>query len=202
MAKQSLRLPTAGATQFGVSSIIVADRVGVRDTPYSALDQRGHPYAIGLTEIVPASDSLFTRDERLSVAFQVVNPSADAGGKPDVSAALRILRLVGPREETAAALTPLRYDATTLPEDFDVRLGHPLLAAMSAPLATLPRGTYRLEVTVTDHLSGIAARAVTHRLSHRRDTTVAPGRGSGPGAGLRSRHDVRNSHARCGGRRD
>ena len=159
VAKQSLRLPTAGTTQFGVSSIIVADRVGVRDTPYSALDQRGHPYAIGLTEITPASDSLFTRDERLSVAFQVVNPSADAGGKPDVSAALRILRLVGPREETAAALTPLRYDATTLPEDFDVRLGHPLLAAMSAPLATLPRGTYRLEITVTDHLSGIAARA-------------------------------------------
>ena len=159
VARRSLDLPPASSSELGLSTVIVADRVAVRETPYSSLEQRAHPYAIGLTEITPARDAVFTRDDRISVAFQVVNPTATDTGKPDVAVSFRIVRVAADREAPVAALSPLRYDATTLPPDFDVRLGHPVLAAMSAPLATLGRADYRLHISVTDRLSGRAAAA-------------------------------------------
>jgi hypothetical protein len=161
VARRSIELPPATSGEFGLSSVILADRVGVREVPYTALEQRAHPYAIGPTEIMPARDAVFTRDDRISVAFQIVNPRANDTGKPDIAVNFRIVRLIGEREESVATLSPLRYDATTLPPEFDVRLGHPVIAAMSAPLATLPRGAYRLKIVANDRIAGTARAADT-----------------------------------------
>lgn len=151
VAHRTLDLPPALADEFRVSSIIVAEDVTVRETPYGPAEQRAHPYALGPTEVTPARDAVFTPDERLSLAFQVINARATGSGKPDVEVSFRITRLVGNREQQVAALTPLRYGPDTLPPDFDVRLGHPIIAAMSVPLATIPRGEYRLHITAVDH---------------------------------------------------
>jgi hypothetical protein len=153
VARRSLQLAPAVATEFGLSSVIVADQIGVRATPYSSLEQRAHPYAIGVTEIMPARDAVFTPDEQLAVAFQIVNPAASASGKPDVRVNLRIVRATGGRDEVVASLSPLTYDAATLPADFDVRLGHPVIAALAAPLTTIPRGEYRLVITAEDRIA-------------------------------------------------
>ncbi len=153
VARQSLQLAPA-RNEFGLSSVIVADQIGVRQVPYSALEQRAHPYAIGATEILPARDAVFTPAERIAVAFQIINPMASPSGKPDVRVELRIARFTGMREEPLAALSPLTYNDSTLPAEFDVRLGHPLIAALSAPLATVPRGQYRLLITAEDRVSG------------------------------------------------
>jgi len=40
-----------------------------------------------------------------------------------------------------------------MPPDFDLRVGHPLLVAMGVPLATVPRGDYRLKIAVNDRLA-------------------------------------------------
>lgn len=156
VVKRSLHLPSAPASDLAVSSIIVADGVGLRETPYPSDQQTAHPYAIGVTDITPAPDTLFTRDERLRVAFQVINPQPSELGKPDVVVAFRIVRVVGDREQPVASLTPQLYTAATLPEDFDLRLGHPVFAAMAAPLASLTRGDYRLKIVVSDRLAGKA----------------------------------------------
>ncbi len=37
-----------------------------------------------------------------------------------------------------------------MPAPFDLRLGHPVFVALIAPLATLGRGSYRLEIIVND----------------------------------------------------
>ena len=161
VVRRALRLPSAIPGALRVSSIIVADQVAVREVPYGPIEQRAHPYAIGPTEITLAGDAVFTRDEYLSVAFQIINPSPTTTGRPDIQVSFRIVRVIGDREESVAALSPLRYDDSTLPPDFDVRLGHPLLAAMSAPLATLPRGAYRLRISVTDRVSGTSASSHT-----------------------------------------
>ena len=153
VARRSLRLGPAMSTEFGLSSIIVADRIGVRAAPHDSLAQRAHPYTVGVTEIVPARDAVFTPAEQIAVAFQIVNPFPAETGKPDVLVSLRIARMNGAREEPVAALSPLTYNASTLPGDFDIRLGHPLFAAMAAPLATIPRGEYRLVITAEDRLS-------------------------------------------------
>ena len=157
LARRRLQLGPAGGAEFGLSSVIVAERVGLRQAPYDSLAQRAHPYAIGLTEIMPARNTVFTPARALSVAFQIFNASPSAEGKPDVRVEMRLVRLVGAREEPVAALSPLAYNATTLPPDFDLRLGHPVIAAMSAPLATVPRGSYRLMIAAEDKLGGAIA---------------------------------------------
>jgi hypothetical protein len=160
VARRSLQLAPA-TTEFGLSSIIVADGISVRPEPFDSLQQRAHPYAIGLTEITPARDAIFTPSQQIAVAFQIVNPTSSTSGKPDVHISPRITRLNGTREETVATLSPLVFDAATLPPEFDVRLGHPLIAAFAAPLATIPRGNYRLLVNAEDRggSSIVAARA-------------------------------------------
>ena len=52
------------------------------------------------------------------------------------------------------ALPAQRYNGTDLPDDFDVVKGHPLFAAVQAPLRAFLRGRYRLAITALDHLSG------------------------------------------------
>jgi hypothetical protein len=152
MARRAITLGPA-TPELALSTVIIADRIGVRAAPYSAAEQRGHPYSIGATDIVLARDTVFTPDERLAAAFQIVNPAPDATGKPDVIVNLRVARLNGTREEPVASLSPLAYNAASLPADFDVRLGHPLIAALAVPLATIPRGPHRLLITVEDRIA-------------------------------------------------
>jgi hypothetical protein len=159
VVKKALHLPAATTDALSLSSVIVADSVRARTTPYRPAEQAAHPYAIGLTEITPAADTVLTGDERLSVAFQIISARASESGKPEVETAMRVVRVVGDREEPVASLTPQAYSAATLPADFDLRLGHPLLAATSAPVASLQRGRYRLKIDVLDRLAGRAASA-------------------------------------------
>lgn len=160
VARQSIRLAPAAA-EFGLSSLIVADRIDVRTVPIGAIEQRGHPYSLGPTEITPARDLAFAPAERLSIAFQIFNPMAAAAGKPNVVVNPRIVRIAGLREEAVASLTPLTYDAATMPVDFDLRLGHPIIAALAVPLATLRRGEYKLLITAEDRQAAVVASAST-----------------------------------------
>jgi hypothetical protein len=161
VAKRSLHLPPATTTELLVSSVIVADSVSVRSRLYSAEEQRAHPYTMGLTDIIPAHDTTFTREERIAVAFQVINARPSETGKPDIVINFRLVRGTPDRELQVASLTPQRYDEATLPGDFDLRLGHPIFAAMAAPLATLGRGDYRLKILVSDRISGTSTTAET-----------------------------------------
>lgn len=155
--KKSISLPPASSDALTISSVILADGVHVRDAPYPAAEQASHPYSIGMTEIAPAADAVFTSDENLNVVFQVINPRPSGAGKPDVEIASRIVRLTGARAEPIAALNPLVYSADTMPAPFDLRQGHPVFAALSAPLNTLSRGNYRLEIIVNDRNGGRSA---------------------------------------------
>ena len=148
--KTSLSLPPASSDALTISSVILADGIRVRDAPYPAAEQAAHPYSIGMTEIAPAADAVFTNDEHINVVFQVINPRPSDSGKPDVEIASRLVRLTGARAEPVASLKPLTYTAETLPAPFDLRLGHPVFAALAAPLETLGRGKYRLEIIAND----------------------------------------------------
>lgn len=153
-----LRLPVAPAG-FSLGSVIVADAITFRDQIYRADQQTAHPYTIGTTEIEPAADGVFTNDEKLSVAFQVLNAAASPAGKPDVSIGFRLFRTTESGEQPAGSLTPLEYTEQTLPADFNLLLGHPILAAMAAPLGSLPRGEYRLAIAATDRLARVSTTA-------------------------------------------
>ncbi|MFA5907400.1 MAG: hypothetical protein WC815_01350 [Vicinamibacterales bacterium] len=157
--KRALSLPPATILDLTLSSVIVADAVAARAAPYPPAQQAAHPYAIGSTDITPARDTVFTRDERLAVAFQIINARPNVSGKPDVTVGFRIVRIDGDREVQVASLNSQSYTEATMPADFDLRLGHPLFAAVAAPLATVPRGDYRLKIAVNDRVAGTARTA-------------------------------------------
>lgn len=159
VVRKSLRLLAARTAGLETSSIILADSVGLRPAPYPPSEQASHPYSIGLMEITPARTTRYPRDRNLSVAFQVINAQSNEAGMPDVGVAFRIARVTGDRESQVATLVPQTYNATTLPPDFNLRLGHPLFAAVTAPLASLARGDYRLKITVSDRVAGTSANA-------------------------------------------
>lgn len=161
VVRKALHLPAARTAGLSTSSVILADSVTLRSAPYSASEQGSHPYSIGLMEIVPAGSSRYTREGNLAVAFQVINAQSSDAGMPDVEVGFRVVRVAGDRESPVASLTPQHYNSTTLPADFNLRLGHPLFAAVTAPLATLTRGDYRLKILVNDRVSGTSANADT-----------------------------------------
>jgi len=186
-----LQLPAA-TSAFALSDILLADAVRPLDGAFPLDQQNAHPYAIGAIEATPAADAVFRVDERLSVVFQVINPSGDAAGKPSVEVGYKVTRLVGEREEPVGVLPPQRFSAATLPVDFDVAKGHPLVPAVQASLARFTRGRYRLAVTAFDHLAGVSTTRDTrfevagtpHSLlneapapgqAFRRDAVLAPG---------------------------
>ena len=142
-----------------MSSVVIADDVKTRVVPYPPAEQSAHPYTIGATEITPARDAVFTRDERLAVAFQVINARPSDTGKPDVGVSFRIVRAEAERELPVASLNPQSYAEASMPADFDLRLGHPLFVAVGAPLASVPRGSYRLKIAVTDRAAGVTRTA-------------------------------------------
>ena len=158
--KHTLRLPTAQAG-LSLGSVIVADAITFRQEIYRADQQTAHPYTIGTTEIEPALDAVFTNDEKISVAFQVFGAAASSTGKPEVSIGFRLFRITAKGEQLAGSLTPLEYSDSTLPADFNLLLGHPIMAAMAAPLKSLAGGEYRLAIAATDRLARTSATAET-----------------------------------------
>jgi hypothetical protein len=157
--KKRLMLPAATTTELTVGSLILADSIQTRATAYPPTEQASHPYVIGLTEILPSADASFAGSENLSVVFQVINARASDNGKPNLDVAFEVVRIVKDQEQPVAALTPQSYSEKTLPAEFDLRVGHPLFATVSAPLATLKNGPHRLKILVTDRVSGTTATA-------------------------------------------
>jgi hypothetical protein len=150
-------LPPASTTDFSLSTVIVASDVAVRETPPTPAEQTARPYTIGTLDISPASDDVFTTDERLALVLQVINARGGVTGKPDVSVGYRVFRAVAAREEIVGTVPAQRYDESTLPRDFDSAKKHPLFAAVAIPLRTFRRGTYRVEIAAMDRIAGVGA---------------------------------------------
>jgi hypothetical protein len=159
--RQTVTLPAVKDAGLGLGSVILADAIRTRNEIYDSSQQSAHPYTIGNTEIEPALDRVFTNDERLAVAFQVFDAAPSPTGKPDVGVAFRLFRRTEQGETPGPSLAPLEYNENTLPADFNLLLGHPLLAAFAAPLRTLPRGDYRLAIAAVDRIARTTATAET-----------------------------------------
>jgi len=140
--RRPLTLPAVTGSGLALGSVIVADAIRAREQIYDSREQTAHPYAIGGTEIDPAADQVFTNDERLAVAFQVFAAMPSPGGKPDVGIAFRLFRQTPQGEQPGPSLAPLEYNEHTLPADFNLMLGHPLLADAPPVTARVSRARF------------------------------------------------------------
>lgn len=154
IARRRLVLPPASTTELALSTPIVADAVSLRDAPRAPSDQTAFPYSLGALDIVPARDHRLTPEEHLTVVVQVINARGTPDGMPDVLVGFRVFRRDTGAERLVGTLMPQRYNIETLPPDFDVRLRHPIFAAVGLPLRDFRRGEYRLEISAQDRIAG------------------------------------------------
>ena len=171
VVRQPLQVPDFAVETLTTSSVILADRLTVRANALRPEDLSDSPYVIGLSEIQPASDTRFRRDEELIVVFLVYNPSVTLEQKFDIEVEYHFFRQSAERggvsgEETAGRpaaregeiyfnhTRPQRFTPAVMGAGFDPAAGHPVMAGQGVPLAAFPHGDYRLVIRVTDRLSG------------------------------------------------
>ena len=154
LIKQTVTVPDFWSQELTTSSVIIASRIEPLQAPLSPNEQIERPYALGMMEIVPTTDMKFSTKGELSVFMLIYNPKVDAINKPDVTVEYNFYQKpVGAAEKFFNKTSPQPLNATTLPPQFDMSLGHQLQTGQAVPLASFPAGDYRLEIKVTDKLS-------------------------------------------------
>jgi hypothetical protein len=155
VARRGLRVPELFSGRLATSSVIQIERMGLHSAPLPAAERLVRPYAMGTMEVVPAWRSTYASTDTLSLFFVVYNPATSLEtGKPNVTVDYDFYQVAG-GEETFFNRTPrLAFDVDTLPAEFDLALGHQLIAERSVPLEKLPAGDYRVDILVNDRVSG------------------------------------------------
>jgi hypothetical protein len=154
LIKQTLTVPDFWAADLTTSSIIVSTHIEPLTAPLSPNEQLERPYAaLGSMEIVPSLDNKFTTKDELSIFFLIYGTKYDPMNKPDVSVEYSFYaKPAGVPEKFFNKTAPQALNATTLPKEFDMSVGHQLSTGQGVPLASFPVGDYRLEIKIIDKL--------------------------------------------------
>jgi hypothetical protein len=162
--KQTITVPNYWDGELTTSTVIVAEKVDSLSAPLAPEQVKREPYTIGTMQIVPSRTNTFSKKSEISFIFQIYNAALGADKKPDTSAEFTFYQKVAAEatgEKYFNATSPQVFSAKTLPPQWDADQGHPLPAGMSIPLGSFPEGEWRLEIKVTDKLSG---KTVTHNV--------------------------------------
>lgn len=160
--KQTITVPDYWSDQLTTSTVIVADKVEPLPAPLTPREQIEQPYTLGATQISPSLTNTFSKKDEISIVFLIYNPVLGADKKPDVSVDYSFYQKVASEatgEKFFNKTNPQVFSAKTLPPQFDTAAGHQLVAGQSLPLGSFPEGEWRLEIKVTDKLSG---KTITH----------------------------------------
>jgi hypothetical protein len=158
LAERIVVVPGFGGRELRVSSVVVVERVDDMPDRLTAEERRAYPYALGAVNLVPARRPEFSRQETLTVTFQVYNAKTFEDGRPDVEVQYRVLRS-GKSQTEVGSTAPQVFDQDTLPEEFSLKEGYQLTPLQSLPLAQFEPGAYTLQIDVQDHLGNAHVRA-------------------------------------------
>ena len=156
MLKKTLSVPDLWTGQLATSSVILADRIESLTAPPPPDQLIANPYTLGMMRIVPKSVPVFLTDEEFSLVMLVYNPEVDPRGMPDVSVDYTFNTRMAGGLEFFNRTNPQTFNQQTLPQGFDLRAGHQLVAGQAIPLSSFPAAEYRLDITVTDNSSGVS----------------------------------------------
>ena len=155
--KQTITVPNFWSEELSTSSIIVADKVEPLTVPLTPREQIEQPYTLGTSQIFPSLTNTFSKKSEISIVFLIYNPVLGSDNKPDVAVDYSFYQKVASEatgEKFFNKTNPQVFSAKTLPPQFDAAAGHQLVAGQSLPLGSFPEGEWRLEIKVTDKLSG------------------------------------------------
>ena len=152
LLRHELTVPDFGGTEITTSSILLGNVEQIA-TPLTAEQQQENPYTFGNMKVTPSLDGKLKKSGELQVLFWVYGTQANSG-KPDVQIEYNFHQKTAEGEKYFNKTAPQLLNASTLPPQFDVAAGHQLPGSLVVPLASFPAGDYRLEIKVTDKISG------------------------------------------------
>lgn len=153
MLRHTLTVPDFETAGLSTSSIFLGAIEAVE--PVKPEDQQEHPYTFGTMRIVPSKDHKLKKSGELQLLFWIYGTQA-AEGKPDVTVEYNFHQKTAEGEKYFNKTAPQELSAKTLPPQFDLAAGHQLPGSLVVPLGSFPAGDYRLEIKITDKLSGMA----------------------------------------------
>ncbi len=156
------------STALATSSLFLNPRLTQLADPLGWEEQETRPYALGSVELGPAWTQKLAKSDTLSLFLFIYNAQlSPETGKPDVVVDYNFYTVSATGERFFNKTNPQAYNAQTMPPQWDASLGHQLNVGLNGvPLTSFPLGSYRLEVKVTDKMSGASlARDVTFELT-------------------------------------
>ncbi len=151
--KKEFTVPDLSA-EFTTSSVILTDKVDVLNEPLSPERQRENPYTLGVLKLLPSVDNKFVKSGELNMFFWIYGVGLDAAKKPHVEVEYNFHQKTADGEKFFNKTDPQVMNAETLPPAFDLNAGHQLTGSLAVPLASFPEGQYRLELKISDKISG------------------------------------------------
>lgn len=152
MLRRDLTVPDFNGTDLSTSSVFIGD-IEQLTAPLTPAQQQENPYTFGNMRVLPSTDFKLKKSGELQVLFWVYG-TQQTSGKPDVLIEYNFHIKAAEGEKYFNKTAPQLLNASTLPPQFDVAAGHQLPGSLVVPLMSFPAGEYRLEIKVTDKISG------------------------------------------------
>jgi hypothetical protein len=152
--KQPITVPNFWDGELTTSSVIIAEKAEPLSAALTPEQQTERPYALGSFEITPAADTRFGKKEELLIFLQIYNTGMTPEGKPNLEVEYNFYTKTGDAEKFFNKTPMQPLNAEKLPPGFDVKAGHQIMAAQGIPLEAFPEGDYRVEIKISDKISG------------------------------------------------
>jgi hypothetical protein len=140
------------------SSVILASALDPAPEQLTGQQQLEQPFTISGYRITPAFSQNVKQAGELLFVFFIYNEGVAASGKPDVDVEYLFFR--ASEDKPFTKLATQSFNATTLPGQFDLNVGHQVFVGQGIPLnsaqMTFAPGDYRLEIKITDKTNGQA----------------------------------------------
>ncbi len=162
LLRRDLTVPDFSGTGLSVSSVLIGT-IEPLTAPLDAEQQKENPYTFGQLSVAVSTDYKLQKSGELNVVFWVYGAQL-TDGKPDLQIEYSFHRRTAEGETYFNKAEPQLLNASTLPPQFDSAI-HQLTGMLLVPLASFPVGEFRLEIKLTDEVSG-------ETLTHNENFTV------------------------------
>ena len=159
LVQQDITVPDFNGPDLTMSSVLIGTMEPLA-APLNAEQQQENPYTFGQMSVTLATDLRVTTNGELQALFWIYG-TGESNNKPDVQIDYSFHRQTADGEVYFNKTPPQVLNESTLPPQFDVETDQ-LPGMLFVPLASFPVGEYRLEITLTDSISG---QTLTHNAS-------------------------------------
>ena len=149
LVRQDITVPGFTDTGLVISSVLIGT-ISPLAAPLDEDEQKENPYTFGQMSVSLSDD--VSKSGELMGLFWIYGADED-DGKPNVQIDYSFHRQTPGGEEFFNKTPPQLLNRGTLPPQFDIATDQ-LPGMLFVPVASFPEGEYRLEITVTDSMSG------------------------------------------------